>query len=73
MTKDLDSWKFSPKPMTKVKTLDKGKIEEYIKNTIQLDFANKFLGGGVLNTGMVQEEIRFCINPELMPSMIFPE
>ena len=70
MTKDLDSWKFSPKPMTKVKTLDKGKIEEYIKNTIQLDFANKFLGGGVLNTGMVQEEIRFCINPELMPSMI---
>ena len=29
---------------------------------IQADFANKFLGGGVLNEGCVQEEIRFLIN-----------
>ena len=68
--KDLDSWLFSSKPMVKVTALDKEKIEEYVKNTIQLDFANKYLGGGALNTGMVQEEIRFCINPELIPSMI---
>ncbi|XP_028167884.1 poly(ADP-ribose) glycohydrolase-like isoform X1 [Ostrinia furnacalis] len=40
---------------------------------IQVDFANKFLGGGVLNFGCVQEEIRFVICPELMLSMLFTE
>ncbi|XP_050346988.1 poly(ADP-ribose) glycohydrolase isoform X2 [Nymphalis io] len=40
---------------------------------IQVDFANKFLGGGVLNYGSVQEEIRFMICPELMISMLFTE
>jgi poly(ADP-ribose) glycohydrolase len=38
-----------------------------------MDFANKFLGGGVLNSGCVQEEIRFSICPELMVSMLFTE
>jgi poly(ADP-ribose) glycohydrolase len=33
---------------------------------LQVDFANKLVGGGVLNHGCVQEEIRFCINPELI-------
>ena len=56
--------------MTKVTLFDQGRIEEYITNTIQLDFANKYLGGGALDCGMVQEEIRFSINPELIPSMI---
>lgn len=40
---------------------------------IQVDFANKFLGGGVLGHGCVQEEIRFVICPELMLSMLFTE
>ncbi|KAM3958478.1 poly(ADP-ribose) glycohydrolase [Aphomia sociella] len=40
---------------------------------IQLDFANKFVGGGVLGYGCVQEEIRFVICPELMVSMLFTE
>jgi poly(ADP-ribose) glycohydrolase len=38
-----------------------------------MDFANKFLGGGVLNHGCVQEEIRFVICPELIVSMLFCE
>ena len=33
---------------------------------IQADFANKYLGGGVLSRGCVQEEIRFVISPELI-------
>ena len=33
---------------------------------IQADFANKFLGGDVLNEGCVQEEIRFLICLELI-------
>jgi len=42
-------------------------------NMLQVDFANWYLGGGVLNDGCVQEEIRFCINPELFVSMIFSQ
>ena len=37
-------------------------------NFLQADFANRFLGGGVLNRGCVQEEIRFMISPELLVS-----
>ena len=37
---------------------------------IQADFANKSIGGGVLSHGIVQEEIRFCINPELFVTMM---
>ncbi|KAL0880605.1 hypothetical protein ABMA27_001835 [Loxostege sticticalis] len=46
---------------------------EDAQGLIQVDFANKFLGGGVLNFGCVQEEIRFVICPELMLSMLFTE
>ncbi|CEM11737.1 unnamed protein product [Vitrella brassicaformis CCMP3155] len=33
---------------------------------LQADFANRVLGGGVLASGSVQEEIRFAISPELL-------
>ena len=36
-----------------------------------VDFANKYIGGGVLNGGCVQEEILFAINPEAIVSMFF--
>lgn len=38
-----------------------------------MDFANKFVGGGVTSSGLVQEEIRFLINPELIVSRLFTE
>ena len=38
-----------------------------------MDFANKFLGGGVLNNGLVQEEIRFMICPEMIVSRLLTE
>merc|ERR1719215_2164005 len=34
------------------------------------DFANMFIGGGVLSGGCVQEEIRFSICPELCVTML---
>ena len=37
----------------------------------QADFANKYIGGGVIVGGCVQEEIRFAINPELTASLLF--
>ena len=38
-----------------------------------MDFANRFVGGGVTSAGLVQEEIRFLINPELIVSRLFTE
>ncbi|XP_045485572.1 poly(ADP-ribose) glycohydrolase isoform X1 [Pieris rapae] len=53
--------------------IDSEVIIEDLPGLIQVDFANKFLGGGVLRGGCVQEEIRFVICPELMLSMLFTE
>ena len=38
-----------------------------------VDFANKYIGGGVLTGGCVQEEILFCIEPEAIVSLYFME
>ncbi len=35
-----------------------------------MDFANKKIGGGVLRGGCVQEEIKFCLFPELLISRL---
>lgn len=40
---------------------------------MQVDFANQFVGGGVTSSGLVQEEIRFLVNPELIISRLFTE
>lgn len=50
---------------------DTGKIEDDSAGMLQLDFANKYIGGGVLNHGCLQEEIRFVICPELLVSRLF--
>lgn len=50
-----------------------GTIEKDGKGLLQVDFANKYLGGGVLGSGCVQEEIRFVICPELLISLLFTE
>ncbi|CAD5121955.1 unnamed protein product [Dimorphilus gyrociliatus] len=38
-----------------------------------VDFANKYIGGGVLGRGLVQEEIMFLQNPELIVSRLFTQ
>lgn len=50
-----------------------GTIEDEGIGLLQVDFANKFLGGGVLGGGCVQEEIRFVICPEMIVSKLFTE
>ncbi|CAH8875747.1 unnamed protein product [Trichobilharzia szidati] len=42
-------------------------------NTLQVDFANCYLGGGILGSGCVQEEIMFALRPELLISCLFVE
>lgn len=49
-----------------------GTIED-ADGLLQVDFANKYLGGGVLGHGCVQEEIRFVICPEMIVSKLFTE
>uniref|UniRef100_A0A182N1H3 poly(ADP-ribose) glycohydrolase n=1 Tax=Anopheles dirus TaxID=7168 RepID=A0A182N1H3_9DIPT len=43
-----------------------GTIEDEGRGLLQMVFANRFLGGGVIGHGCVQEEIRCVINPELL-------
>ncbi|KAK3580069.1 hypothetical protein CHS0354_001021, partial [Potamilus streckersoni] len=50
-----------------------GTIEDDGEGMLQVDFANKFLGGGVLSHGCVQEEIRFLICPEMIISRLITE
>ncbi|KAH8291569.1 hypothetical protein KR018_000850, partial [Drosophila ironensis] len=50
-----------------------GTIEDEGMGLLQVDFANKYLGGGVLGHGCVQEEIRFVICPELFVGKLFTE
>ncbi|KAG8000133.1 Myoferlin, partial [Nibea albiflora] len=50
-----------------------GTIEDDGYGMLQVDFANRFVGGGVTGNGLVQEEIRFVINPELIVSRLFTE
>lgn len=54
-------------------TSNAGLIERDGQGMLQVDFANKFVGGGVLGHGCVQEEIRFVISPELIISRLFTE
>ena len=71
---DLPAWdKCDNITFTKVHVTAKGTIEDNGHGMIQADFANKFLGGGVLNEGCVQEEIRFLICPELILTRLFTE
>eukprot|EP00030_Apusomonadida_sp_AF-17_P008062 a846204_48.p1 GENE.a846204_48~~a846204_48.p1 ORF type:complete len:455 (+),score=157.78 a846204_48:33-1367(+) len=49
-----------------------GTIEDDGIGMLQADFANEFIGGGVMDSGRVQEEIRFGVtNPELLVSILF--
>ncbi|NXV80290.1 PARG glycohydrolase, partial [Atlantisia rogersi] len=48
-------------------------LAEYTDSHVNVDFANRFVGGGVTGAGLVQEEIRFLINPELIVSRLITE
>lgn len=58
---------------THIHVSSKGTIEDDSDGLLQVDFANKLIGGPVLDGGCVQEEIRFMINPELLCSRLFTE
>ncbi|KAJ0092645.1 hypothetical protein Patl1_26678 [Pistacia atlantica] len=68
---DADAWSKSAVPLCPFEAYSLGSIEDHSTDVLQVDFANKYIGGGALHRGCVQEEIRFMINPELIAGMLF--
>ncbi|XP_041117049.1 poly(ADP-ribose) glycohydrolase isoform X2 [Polyodon spathula] len=66
-------WQNSKNQLTRLHITCEGTIEDQGCGMLQVDFANRFVGGGVTGLGLVQEEIRFLINPELIVSRLFTE
>uniref|UniRef100_A0A6V7LA66 poly(ADP-ribose) glycohydrolase n=1 Tax=Bracon brevicornis TaxID=1563983 RepID=A0A6V7LA66_9HYME len=71
--KNCPRWDKLNIPLPPLHITSKGTIETEGAGLLQVDFANKYIGGGVLNWGCVQEEIRFVICPELMVTMLVSE
>uniref|UniRef100_A0A1A8Q2H6 poly(ADP-ribose) glycohydrolase n=1 Tax=Nothobranchius rachovii TaxID=451742 RepID=A0A1A8Q2H6_9TELE len=67
------NWESSQIQLTRLHITCEGTIESEGYGMLQVDFANRFVGGGVTGHGLVQEEIRFLINPELIVSRLFTE
>lgn len=69
---EIPNWATSKRPLPNLHVSSTGLIEE-ATGLLQVDFANKYLGGGVLGLGCVQEEIRFVLCPELIISRLFTQ
>ncbi|KAF7655915.1 hypothetical protein LDENG_00048490 [Lucifuga dentata] len=67
------NWESSQTLLTRLHITCEGTIEDDGYGMLQVDFANRLVGGGVTGHGLVQEEIRFVINPELIVSRLFTE
>lgn len=48
-----------------------GRMENDAADCLQVDFANKYLGGGSVYDSCTQEEILFVLYPELIASILF--
>ncbi|XP_054428335.1 poly(ADP-ribose) glycohydrolase isoform X1 [Pteronotus mesoamericanus] len=70
---DFPEWERCEKFLTRLHVTYEGTIEGNGQGMLQVDFANRFVGGGVTSAGLVQEEIRFLINPELIVARLFTE
>ncbi|CAF1052395.1 unnamed protein product [Rotaria sordida] len=65
-------WIESQAPLCKIHLRKNTTIED-MRGLLQVDFANEFIGGGVMNEGIVQEEIRFTICTEMLVSVLICE
>lgn len=72
--KGLKEWLKSKKKLNKFELDFKKAIEEVrIPQSIEVDFANRMIGGGAIRSGALQEEIRFMVSPECIPLILFTE
>nr|4L2H_A Chain A, Poly(ADP-ribose) glycohydrolase [Tetrahymena thermophila] len=68
---DYENWvdKLKAIKLKNVQLTDDKLIEDF-PGTLQVDFANCDIGGGILGNGLVQEQIRFCVCPEMLVSLL---
>lgn len=59
------------KDLCEITLNEKGSLFEGEESLYCVDFANKYIGGGALTGGCVQEEILFAVEPETTVSMLF--
>ncbi|XP_028318023.1 poly(ADP-ribose) glycohydrolase [Gouania willdenowi] len=70
---DMPNWKRCNEKMNRLYVMSHGQIEKEGAGLLQVDFASSWIGGGILGSGLVQEEILFLMNPELIVSRLFTE
>lgn len=70
---DLPNWESVEENFNGFHVSSEGTIEREGVGLLQMDFANRYIGGGVLGWGCVQEEIRFIICPELIAACLLTE
>ncbi|XP_042514088.1 poly(ADP-ribose) glycohydrolase 1-like isoform X2 [Macadamia integrifolia] len=68
---NTDFWSKSVVPLCHFEVSHSGLIEDQLSESLEVDFSNKYIGGGALRRGCIQEEIRFMISPELIVGMLF--
>uniref|UniRef100_A0A8D0APV9 poly(ADP-ribose) glycohydrolase n=1 Tax=Sander lucioperca TaxID=283035 RepID=A0A8D0APV9_SANLU len=73
MLNNPPNWESSQTQLKRLHITCEGTIEDDGYGMLQVDFANRLVGGGVTGHGLVQEEIRFLINTELIVSRLFTE
>uniref|UniRef100_A0A673KKR0 poly(ADP-ribose) glycohydrolase n=1 Tax=Sinocyclocheilus rhinocerous TaxID=307959 RepID=A0A673KKR0_9TELE len=69
----LPKWKKQKKTLTNLHISPEGSIEHEGTGMLQVEFASNYIGGGVLGSGLVQEEILFFMSPELIVARLFTE
>ncbi|KAL6065054.1 poly(ADP-ribose) glycohydrolase [Balamuthia mandrillaris] len=70
----LPDWQISQTRFTDVEVAAVAGFENKIEDAIgmaHVDFANEFIGGGVLQESAIQEQILMMIHPELLAAMLF--
>ena len=68
--KGKEWWLGLEKPLVGLEVVEKTGILEYPEPALRVDFANCYIGGGVLEDGNVQEELYFASHPELYLSIL---
>ena len=63
-------WSNCVVPLSTFQTVSDGSIKDSGHEVLHVDFANRWIGGGVLRKGAVQEEIMFSICPELLTTIL---
>jgi poly(ADP-ribose) glycohydrolase len=68
--RDFPTWGDSKNVLSSV-TFAEYPMEDHVGKVLEVDFANKMIGGGILGSGAVQEEIRMAIAPEMIVARLF--